>query len=150
MGVHSMYTAPRFESIHLSFQRKMPELPGSGCVVADVPAAAAAVPAAAASVVGEVPEIAASAVLVASEELPVDSDVVKVRILNYLSVVRIRTFWYYYDFEAVCVWNRPTFFYIVFLVLRSPSPVGLDMQALLYTRQRDERGHESKEPQGTF
>jgi hypothetical protein len=70
----------------------MPELPGSGCVVADVPAAAAAVPAAAAAVpaavpavpaadvVGEVPEIAASAVLVPSEELPVGSDVVKVRI----------------------------------------------------------------------
>jgi hypothetical protein len=40
-------------------------------------------------VVGEVPEIAASAVLVASDELPVGSDVVKVRILNL--VVQIRT-----------------------------------------------------------
>jgi hypothetical protein len=96
-----MYTAPRFESIHLSFQRKMPELSGSGCVVADVPAAAAAVPAAAipaaaipaadvpaaaAAMVGEVPEIAASAVLVPSEELPVGSDVVKVRIFDFLDL----------------------------------------------------------------
>ena len=74
----------------------MPELPGSGCVVADGPAAAAAVVpaavAAAAAVVGEVPEIAASAVLVHSEELPVGSDVVKVRILDRLLVVLIRTF----------------------------------------------------------
>jgi len=55
----------------------MPELPGSGCVVADVPAEAASVGDA---VIGEVPEIAASAVLVPSEELPVGSNVVKVRI----------------------------------------------------------------------
>ncbi len=94
---HLMRLHPcRFESIHLSFQSKMPELPGSGCVVADGPAAAAAVVpaavAAAAAVVGEVPEIAASAVLVHSEELPVGSDVVKVRILDRLLVVLIRTF----------------------------------------------------------
>ncbi len=57
----------------------MPELPGSGCVVANISAAA---------MVAEVPEIAASAVLVPSEELPVGSDVVKVRILNHLLVVR--------------------------------------------------------------
>jgi hypothetical protein len=83
----------------------MPELPGSGCV-ADVPAAAAVSAAAAAaaggvpaaSVVGEVPEIAASAVLVASEELPVGSDVVKVRNFksngtdpNFLVLLRFRS-----------------------------------------------------------
>jgi len=136
----------------------MPELPGSGCVVADGPAAAAAIPAAAAAVpaaaavaavaavVGEVPEIAASAVLVPSEELPVGSDVVKVRILNYLSgpdpnfLVSLR-------FRSHVCGRGPQFLYS-YGSFAPPLPSAWTCK--LFTRQRDERGRESKEPQGTF
>jgi hypothetical protein len=123
----------------------MPELgPSPDCVVTDVPATAAAA-AAAAPVVGEVPEIAASAVLVASEELPVGSDVVKVRILNHL-VVQIRTFWYYYDFEAMCVEQAHIFFwYRLYGSYGSfPSPLLSALTCRLITRLgRNERVSES-------